>query len=243
MPLRVSVPAGRGRGLVRVALAASIAVMAGAVGAVAALRGRAADTPPLASPESPHPAPAVRDERLPAPAGEPPTVAIHACRDGQARPPRARGWRRGPLHGRARSSSAGARGVHAPRFFGRSHAGRRARSTVPQGTSRGAARGVARAVPGGLRAKRRSAPCRRCLRGPLSAQRSSAARRGGRESSRNDRRRRPRGPAVDEVTPRIRRRARLRRRRLARVAWTGRDPGARGKLHGGPSVCRRAGLS
>jgi hypothetical protein len=76
VPLRVSVSAGRGHGLLRVSLAAAIAVAAGAVGAVAALRNRAADTPPPASRESPHPAPAVRAGRSPVPAGESPTVAI-----------------------------------------------------------------------------------------------------------------------------------------------------------------------
>jgi hypothetical protein len=92
VPLRVSVPAGRGRGLVRVALAASIALMAGAVGAVAALRGRAADTPPVAPRESAHPAPAVRAERLPAPAGESPAVASpDAVTAKPARPARAAG--------------------------------------------------------------------------------------------------------------------------------------------------------
>jgi hypothetical protein len=76
VPLRVSVPAGRGRGLVRVALAASIAVTVGAVAAVAALRNRAADMPPVASQISAQPAPALRAERLPATASESPTVAI-----------------------------------------------------------------------------------------------------------------------------------------------------------------------
>jgi hypothetical protein len=92
VPLRLPVPAGRGPGLVRVALAASIALMAGAVGAVAALRSRAAQTPPVASRESPPPAPAVRDQRPPAPAGESPTVAIpHAVTARPGRPTRAGG--------------------------------------------------------------------------------------------------------------------------------------------------------
>ena len=93
VPLRVSVPAERGRGLVRVALAAAIAVTAGAVGALAALRGRATDTPAVTSPESPHPAPAVRDERLPVPAPEPPTVITqqHAAMTKPARSARAGG--------------------------------------------------------------------------------------------------------------------------------------------------------
>jgi hypothetical protein len=73
-------------------MVASIAVVAGGVGAFAALRGRVADTPPLAAPQRPHPAPAVRDDRLPVPAGEAPAVAIHhAVTARPARPARAGG--------------------------------------------------------------------------------------------------------------------------------------------------------
>jgi hypothetical protein len=78
VPLRLSVPAGRGRGLVRLTLAASMAVTAGAVCAFAALRSRAVDTPPRASPavlDSPHLVAAVRNDSEPTTAGKSSTVA------------------------------------------------------------------------------------------------------------------------------------------------------------------------
>jgi len=63
----------RGGGLRRLAVAAALAILAGAAGAVAALRGRAADAPPAASPESSLSFPArVREEIAPEP--EPATV-------------------------------------------------------------------------------------------------------------------------------------------------------------------------
>ena len=92
VPLPVPLDRSRGRGLVRVALAASIAVTAGAVGALAALRNRAAHGPQMVVPESPRPAPAVRDERLPDPSGESPSVATqHAVNAKPARLARANG--------------------------------------------------------------------------------------------------------------------------------------------------------
>jgi hypothetical protein len=92
LPLRVSVPAGRAGGLLRVALAASIAVTAGAVGAFAALRSRAAHTPPPVPQVGAAAAPAIRHDSSPAPAPESPTVATqNAATAKPARPARVAG--------------------------------------------------------------------------------------------------------------------------------------------------------
>ena len=74
-PVPLPVLVVRRRGLARVALAASIAVAVGAVGALAALRSRADHTPQMALPESQPPSPTVRRERFPDPSDEWPTVA------------------------------------------------------------------------------------------------------------------------------------------------------------------------
>lgn len=57
LPPPPRVRAGRGRRLVWIAVAASVAVAAGAVGAVAALRGRGARSPQVSGPENAVPAP------------------------------------------------------------------------------------------------------------------------------------------------------------------------------------------
>ena len=82
-------PAGRRRGrrsLMWVAVAASIAIVAGAVGAVAALRGRAAPETPLAAPARARlPSPAVREETASASPRTNRSAADRAARgDGQA---------------------------------------------------------------------------------------------------------------------------------------------------------------
>ena len=89
-PRSFPAPVGRGSGLARLALAASIAIVAGAVGAIAALRGRAADDPPAALTDRPLPVTtAILDEPIPAPAPEPLPVAIqHAVTAKAARAPR-----------------------------------------------------------------------------------------------------------------------------------------------------------
>ena len=76
-PRSLPAPVGRGPGLARLALAVSLAIVAGAVGAIAALRGRAADDPPAALADGPLPIPTVvLDEAIPAPSPGAPPVAI-----------------------------------------------------------------------------------------------------------------------------------------------------------------------
>jgi hypothetical protein len=80
LPVRVQ----RGRRLAPLVLAASIAIVAGAVGALAALRARATHDPPLAVPT------VVPDDALPDPAPEAPTVTISRADTAKlARTPRA----------------------------------------------------------------------------------------------------------------------------------------------------------
>ena len=81
----------RGR-LIPVAAAASIALVVGAVGAVAALRGRAAPGPALAAPARPQPAEAVRDEGVRELEDESPATAVpRAATAKPARPARLAG--------------------------------------------------------------------------------------------------------------------------------------------------------
>ena len=85
------VPARRARGLARLALAASIAIVAGTVGALAALRGRATHDPPAALADRPLAVPTViPDHAIPDPAPEArPVVIQHAAIIKPTRAPRA----------------------------------------------------------------------------------------------------------------------------------------------------------
>ena len=80
-------------GLGRLALAASIALVVGAAGAVAALRNRAADVPPPAPPERPVSSPAsMGGEAVPDVAKAAPTIAAHHTMTSKPHPtPKARG--------------------------------------------------------------------------------------------------------------------------------------------------------
>jgi hypothetical protein len=68
-PRSLPAPVGRGSGRARLALAASIVIVAGSVGAIAALPGRAADDPPAAVADRPLSVPTLAlEEAIPAPA-------------------------------------------------------------------------------------------------------------------------------------------------------------------------------
>ena len=233
----------QGSGLRRLAVAAALAILAGAAGAVAALRSRAADAPPAAFPESSVSLPApVREETDPDP--EPATVTA------RRRPPlitrrragltRRQGARRRPVC-RGRAAPARAPCVRAPRLSGCVGAGRRTRAPLPRRSPRRRVRGVAGRVAPGRRACGRSQTRRCCFCGAVPAQRSPARYRSRRHAK-------TQFPEAGALEHRTRVPARLRLRGVHRdVGPVGRSSASRPvhrepRLRRRPRLSRRAGL-
>ena len=178
----LSGPVQRGRGVARLALAASIAIVAGTVGALAALRARATRDPPAAVADRPLAVPTVvPGNTIPDPAPEAPTAPLRRVPTAKlARTPRAAD--------RFTAEAALLQRAHIAYvrhdFFGRAVSGRRAWTPFPDRSPRRGARGAARRITRRPRVDRRSEAPRRRLCGTLSAERSPAPRRCGLQRSR-----------------------------------------------------------